>query len=232
MLNTYIKNHGTTKTVVYNNNDNYVNETNWDADYDGEKANIYIKTNNDGNSENYNITLNKDDLADILNIESVNMPIDERLKMDFGDLNYQSFDKYYEPKYTDPQKIYIETICPKKPKYVAMIRKPKYVIKTRKPKYVIKTRKPKYVPMIENLANNHITSPVSGEELIVPITLNRKTMDNYSYTPRKRHLHPKSHITHKVYKIFKKPKTNRSFKHNRIHLNRKNTSHSFGRNSL
>ena len=40
MLNTFIKNRGTTKTIIHNNNDNNVNEINWDADYDGDVANI------------------------------------------------------------------------------------------------------------------------------------------------------------------------------------------------
>jgi hypothetical protein len=52
MLDTFIKNRGTTKTIIHNKNNhqqvNKVNELNWDADYDGKKANISLDFNNDG----------------------------------------------------------------------------------------------------------------------------------------------------------------------------------------
>jgi len=48
MLDTFIKNKGTTKTIIHNNNKNYYNEVNWDADYDGEKANISLDIDENG----------------------------------------------------------------------------------------------------------------------------------------------------------------------------------------
>ena len=90
MLNTYIKNRGTTKTIIHDNNHNHINQINWDADYDGDIANISIQTEANGKSNNYNIKLDNNDLANILNIESVNMPIDKRLKMDFDEQRYDN----------------------------------------------------------------------------------------------------------------------------------------------
>ena len=82
MLNTYIKNRGTTQMLVRNNNRNKFNEINWDADYDGETANISLDTTSNGLSKHYNIQLDNEDLANLLSVPSVNMPIDKRLKMD------------------------------------------------------------------------------------------------------------------------------------------------------
>ena len=92
MLNTYIKNRGTTKTIILDNNHNHVNQINWDADYDGDMANISIDADYNGKSRHFDIKLDNNDLANLLNIQSVNMPIDKRLKMDF-----------YEPQYANEQ---------------------------------------------------------------------------------------------------------------------------------
>jgi len=83
MLNTYIKNRGTTKTIIHNNNHNQVNSINWDADYDGDIAHISLDTNTNGKQNHLDISLDNQDLANILNMQSVNIPLDKRLKMDF-----------------------------------------------------------------------------------------------------------------------------------------------------
>ncbi len=88
MLNTYIKNRGTTKTIIHNNKHNYINEMNWDVDYDGDHANISIDSENNGKSKHYNIKLDNNDLANLLNVQTVNIPIDKRLKMDFDQSLY------------------------------------------------------------------------------------------------------------------------------------------------
>jgi hypothetical protein len=88
MLNTYVKNRGLTQTIIHDNNRNSYNEINWDADYNGELANISLISNNNGNKEFYNISLDNDDLVKILSIPSTNMPLEKRLKMDFNK-NYQ-----------------------------------------------------------------------------------------------------------------------------------------------
>jgi hypothetical protein len=85
MLNTYIKNRGSTKTILHTNNKNKVNEISWDADYDGENANISIDLNDDNGKQtkHYDIQLDNKNLAEILNIPSVNMPLEKRLMLDF-----------------------------------------------------------------------------------------------------------------------------------------------------
>ena len=91
MLNTYIKNRGISKLLVHNNNQNQVNEINWDADYDGNTANISVDLNNNGRSNHYDIELDNNDLANILNMKSVNIPIDKRLKTDFKKKQYTPY---------------------------------------------------------------------------------------------------------------------------------------------
>lgn len=162
MLNTYIKNQGITKTIIHENNKNHVNLINWDADYDGNIANISINTNTDGTSDNYKFSLDNFDLANMLNVQSVNMPIDERLQMDFEPIYYK-----YSPKH------FVELPSNVKTSYV----------------------------------DKPLTSPSTNEELIIPLTINRKTKDLLTLTPHKKHKRRKSHITHKVYKKHKSKTT-------------------------
>ena len=89
MLNTYIKNQGTTQTIIRDNNHNHFNQINWDANYDGNIANISFNSNTDGKHNKFNVLLDNEDLANILNIRSVNTPIDKRLKMDFDEPSYR-----------------------------------------------------------------------------------------------------------------------------------------------
>ena len=188
MLNTYIKNRGITQTLINNNNNQKVfNQINWDADYDGQEANISLTSDTNGNKKYFDIQLDNDDLANILNIPSEPIPIDKRLQMDF---NTPSFRR-------DPQIV----------KIVIPYRKTRYA-KPRQPKYLLD--KPKHdKETIEELVqsikpNNYLSSPLPEEELIVPITIDNKTIDNYTLTPHKRHIRAK---THKTYKVYKKPKS-------------------------
>jgi hypothetical protein len=84
MLNTYIRNKGVSKTFIHKNNRNYISKTDWDADYDGDVANINVDENENGLHHHYRFSLTNEDLANMLNVESVNMPIDKRLEMDFN----------------------------------------------------------------------------------------------------------------------------------------------------
>jgi hypothetical protein len=113
MLNTYIKNRGITKTIVHNNDNNIINEINWDADYDGDIASITVNTNTDGKHDQFNITLDNQDLANILNVESVNKPLHKRLKDDFRELS-----QFKEPLYIE---LPVPEIKPKEPKSVEEI---------------------------------------------------------------------------------------------------------------
>jgi len=91
MLNTYVKNRGTTQMLVRNNNNNKFNEINWDADYDGETAHISLDSNVNGRKDHYNIELDNEDLANLLNIPTINTPIDKRLKMDLENPPFHNY---------------------------------------------------------------------------------------------------------------------------------------------
>ena len=103
MLDTYIKNRGMTKTIVHNNNRNTINETNWDADYDGDVANVSLDLTKNGRNKHLDFKFTNDDLANMLSIPSVNQPIHKRLKMDFRKPE-SSFEKIFlelEPESSD-----------------------------------------------------------------------------------------------------------------------------------
>ena len=179
MLNTYIKNRGITKTIVHDNNHNHVNQIAWDADYDGDIANISVDTAANGKYQHYDVKLNNQDLADILNISGVNIPIHKRLQMDF------------EKHANIPQEYFIELPIPK--------------LEHRKPKSLLDVEPES--DSLEDLLTRHVSSPKTDEELIVPLTIDRKT--KYTLTPRRRHRRQKTHVTHKVYK---KPKSRKLVK--------------------
>ena len=189
MLNTYIKNRGITKTILHNNNHNHVNQIAWDADYDGDIAKISLDTNTDGKLQHYDVKLNNQDLANILNIQGVNTPIHKRLEMDFK----------------EPSNIHEE-----------------YFIELPLPK--LEPREPVHKPetmSIDKLLSKHISSPKTGEELIIPLTIDRKTIDKYTLTPRRKHRRIKSHITHRVYK---KPKSRSKSSRSRSKTSRSRSS--------
>jgi hypothetical protein len=163
MLNTYIKNRGITQTILHENNKNHFNQVNWDADYDGDIANISVNSNIDGKRDRFDISLDNEDLAHILNIPSVNMPIDKRLQLDFQ-----------EPAHNYRHQPYLLELPASIPR--------------------LQSGKPKTV---EEIISRGISSP---KELIVELPIDKKTMDYYTLTPKRRHRRPKSHITHKVYK--------------------------------
>lgn len=109
MLNTYVKNRGTTQMLIRNNNTNKFNELHWDADYDGETANISLDSTINGRTNHYNIELDNEDLANLLNVPSVNMPIDKRLKMDLDGYN-QNIYRIELPKRTNTIENLIESM--------------------------------------------------------------------------------------------------------------------------
>lgn len=84
MLDTYIKNKGITKTIIHNNSDvAKVNEIQWDADYDGNVAHLNVDINEDGRREQFNLQMDNDDIAAILNIPSMKGSLEDRLERDF-----------------------------------------------------------------------------------------------------------------------------------------------------
>jgi hypothetical protein len=190
MLNTYIKNVGSTQTMIGNRCQNHMEQVNWDADYDGSEANILIRTNNDGNKHKYHFTLDNDDLANILNIDSVNMPIHKRLKADFK-----------KPVFRNDPNIYrIE--LPRSDMY----KKPT-ISEDSQLSELLNSSSP----------NSFLSSPSLNEEFVVPITINQpKQYENkdyykkYTFTPRRRNLTLKTHKTHRVFKRHKSSRRRKS----------------------
>jgi hypothetical protein len=68
-------NRGITQTLI----NNQLNEISWEAEYDGNIANISLS---DGR-HHYDISLDNQDLEGLLNIPSINAPIHNRLEKDF-----------------------------------------------------------------------------------------------------------------------------------------------------
>ena len=186
MLNTYIKNRGITQTLINNNNQKQFNQINWDADYDGQNANISVTSDTDCNKNHFDVKLDNEDLANMLNIPSVSTPIDKRLQMDFDD----SFRR-------EPQLLQIEIPDLKTPH-----------VSPRKPSYLVEepeTEEQSIEELLESITpNSYLSSPLPEEELIAPISIDDKTSNRFTLTPHRRHKRPK---THKTYKVYKKPKS-------------------------
>jgi len=203
MLSTYIKNRGTSKTIFHNNNHNHVKQLNWDSDYDGNVANISVDLNKDGKHQHYDLSLDNQDLANILNVPSINLSLENRLKNDFFKSSFTHDPSVYqiESPYTHNQlltPLYQESYQNKD-------------ITSILPQEINKSVNPMYT---------HISSPLPNEELIVPLTINDNKIGKYTFTPKRRHKKTKTHKTHRVYKKIKshklsnrkrKSKINKSF---------------------
>jgi hypothetical protein len=172
MLNTFIKNRGTTKTIIHNNNDNNVNVIEWDADYDGDVANISLDLTNNGNVNHYNVKLDNDDLANILNINSVKMPIHKRLEKDFKKARFHKDPSMYN--------IYLDDF--KSPSIQKEMDTDSFADE------ILQSLKP----------NSRVLSPLPNEELIIPLTIDENESEiPVIFTGNTKHrLKPK---THKVY---------------------------------
>jgi hypothetical protein len=72
-----------------------------------------------------------------------------------------------------------------------------------KPSYLIE--EPETISNVSSVKNivkpkSYLSSPLLNEELIVPLTIDEKTMDKYTLTPRRHHKQKKTHKTYRVYK--------------------------------
>ena len=258
MLN--IKNVGSTKTYFKNNSGKHFNKVNWNADYDGNQAHIHMKTNEDGVKRQIYYNLDNRDLANLLNVDSVNVPVHERLKRDFKNKKKPCLRRYgsvyrielpntdtYTDTYTDTDTdTNFSSIFPDEDEddstvWSTVSSSPYSItrgdvslgempmpISMSTPRHT-----PRHTPMddissltyspspidvsnirdtMELLSNPQrgsrvfLSSPLSGEEFIVPVSINRsphKRYKKYTFTPKKRNLTLKSHRT---YRVFKHPK--------------------------
>jgi hypothetical protein len=207
MLNTFIKNRGTTKTIIHNNNKNNVNEINWDADYDGSVANVSLNLDNNGNHEKYQISLDNNDLANILNLDSINLPLEKRLKRDF---KHKSRPKIIQIELEDSENSF--DLQP-------IMHKPIARDNTMLLENTISREEPITIENIFTPQKAHIYSPLPNEEFIIPLTIDDKTSDRFTFTPNRRNRKIRTHKNYKVYK-HKKPST-RSTRSTRSKTSRK-----------
>jgi hypothetical protein len=81
---TYIKSQGMSQTIIQKPGVNSnVNQINWDANHNGQVANLNLDVNTNGKKDNYVLQLTKGDLENLLNVPSVEKPLEERLEDDF-----------------------------------------------------------------------------------------------------------------------------------------------------
>jgi hypothetical protein len=83
IMSTHIQNYGFTKTFIKDNNNNLQNEVKWIGDYDGDKANIQLDINDNGDKKLVSMQLDNNDIMGLLGIQPVKMSLDNRLTNDF-----------------------------------------------------------------------------------------------------------------------------------------------------
>ena len=194
MLDTYIKNRGSTKTIIHDNNKNKVNVIEWDADYDGNEANISLDLNNNNKAEHYNIKLDNDDLANILNVNSVKMPIHKRLKNDFKKAKNRRDNSVYNIYFDDFK---APVLTPKSISHNQLITKYRPTVSLDPVNSldpvdpVVSLNEPIINELLQIATPNdtHFSSPLTDEELIIPLTIGK---DSKSFVNK--------HKTHRVYK--------------------------------
>jgi Fe2+ transport system protein B len=192
MLDTFIKNRGETTTFIHNNKRNDISRINWDAEYDGDIANVSLDLNTNGRNEHFDIQLDNDDLADILNIPTVNTPIHKRLKCDFKHKRMTS--KHMLSKHMLSKHMTSNHMPPKHMPYM------------------IEIDDINRFPSPELIENNksfytHISSPVQNEELLIPLSIKKSSRGTKRYKKHRRH------NTYKVYRhiMSSKPKSSRRY---------------------
>jgi hypothetical protein len=79
-----IQNMGMSRTISSVNGKQHVDQIKWDAEFDGNNADVSFDLMKDGKSGHFNVQLDKDALAKMLNIKTVNKPIERRLLSTFS----------------------------------------------------------------------------------------------------------------------------------------------------
>lgn len=192
MLNTFIENKGVTQTIIHNNNKSHINEVGWNAEYDGDTANISVTTNSDGAKQHYDVTLDKLDLDKLLNISSVNIPLHERLAKDFSGPLFEH----------EPKKYFIELPDTDSDDSIDAISE-----QINNDLDLDNTQ--------NNRPNRYLSSPLANEEIILPITIDEQKHNRHKYTltPKKHHIRKKTHQTYKAYKKRKSPSKSTTIRH-------------------
>ena len=74
---------GSAKAYIQRGMQRDAKEVSWDVDYNGDNADIDLDIGNNGEMTHYKAVLSNEDLANLLNIPSVNEPLENRLQNDF-----------------------------------------------------------------------------------------------------------------------------------------------------
>jgi hypothetical protein len=80
-----MQNYGFAKTIINKNNKKTKNEIMWNGDYNGNIANIEVNMNDNGNKEIIKMQLDNNDILNMLGVQPINMPLEQRLQTDFLD---------------------------------------------------------------------------------------------------------------------------------------------------
>ena len=195
-------NKGISKTILYNNDKNYNNEIIWDTNYDGEKANISLEIEENGLKDQIKMSLNNKELAEILNIPSINATIDKRLKNDFLSDKSITEDKIIE--------LYPISKTNKKVHFDENQLKDSLELLT------------KNIHSIPENKYTHISSPLPNEELLFPLPVSRKTQGKK----------PKTHITYKIHKRTKSTPNSKSHRKTLRNKYKSNHRHSYSRRTF
>ena len=83
MKNAYLSNGSAEVEYIYNGNQMKFNKTSWSGEYDGREGNLDIEVEENGHLKKTHIDFTNKDLANLLNIKSVEKPLYQRLKNDF-----------------------------------------------------------------------------------------------------------------------------------------------------
>lgn len=192
MLNTFIENKGVTQTLIHNNNKSHINEVGWNADYDGNTANISVTTNSDGVKQHYDATLDNLDLDKLLNISSVNIPLHERLAKDFSGPLFKHEPKKYFIELPDTDSDDSDDSISDQIDGLDL-------------------------DLQNSRPNSYLSSPLANEEIILPITIDEQKHKRHKYTltPKKHHIRKKTHQTYKAYKKRKSPSKSTTIRNRR-----------------
>ena len=74
---------GSAKAYIQRGMHRDAKQVNWDVDYNGDNADIDLDIGTNGEMTHYRAVLSNEDLANLLNIPSVNEPLENRLQNDF-----------------------------------------------------------------------------------------------------------------------------------------------------
>ena len=80
-----MQNFGFAKTIINKNNKKTKNEIMWNGDYNGNIANIEVNMNDNGHREIVKMKLDNNDILNILGVQPINIPLEQRLQTDFLD---------------------------------------------------------------------------------------------------------------------------------------------------